>query len=135
VTASIDANILLRLVAGDVPEQQTVSAHLVGDEAHPVTVDIAALIEVAFALEHHYAFTRAACSTQIQEVLDLPTIIGEFSAFRSALILWATHPKLSLPDCYLAEKAQATNTTPLWTFDHELVNQHPAAQLAVAMPN
>ena len=134
MTASIDANILLRLIAGDVPEQQTVSAQLVGDKAHPVTVDSAALIEVAYALEHHYAFTRAACSSQIREVLDLPTVVGEFSAFRSALAMWATHPKLSLPDCYLAEKAQADHATPLWTFDHKLANQHPAAQLAAARP-
>jgi len=133
VTASIDANILLRAIMKDVPEQSKVATRLMGDLGRPVTVADQALIETAFALENHYQIDRANCASLIEELLDLPTISDEHTVFQAAANFWASHPKLSLADCYLAETAVANQATPLWTFDHKLANQHPAAQIPALM--
>jgi len=98
--------------------------------ASPVTVDDQAIVEVAFALERHYQVARADCQMMVEAVLNLRTVAGDYTAIRAALNVWATHPKLSLPDCYVAEKALAAGAVPLWTFDRKLASQHPAARLA-----
>jgi len=130
MSASVDTNILLRLIRADVPGQHLVACRLLNDPAHPVAVDDQALIETVFALNRYYQVSRSDCARVVGAVLEMPTLIGDFAVFRSALNHWATHPKLSLSDCYLAEKAVDAQTTPLWTFDQKLVNQHTAAQLA-----
>jgi len=130
VTASIDTNVLLRLILDDVPAQQAVAEQLFGDMEYPVTLDDQAIIEAAFALEHHYKAARVSCMTMLVAVMDLPTVIGDYHVIREAMEFWSIHPKLSLVDCYLAYKAAAIRATPLWTFDQKLANQHPAAQLA-----
>ena len=132
MTASIDTNILLRLIKADVPDQAEIAERLLCDQDNPVTVDIQALIEAVFALEHHYGLTREQCALMMTTTLELPTLVGDHAAFRAALTSWVSHPKLSLSDCYLAERAQATGCLPLWTFDRKLASQHPAARLALA---
>lgn len=130
MSASIDTNVLLRLIRADVPDQHLVACRLMSDPAHPVAVDDQALIETVFALHRYYQVSRSDCVQVVGAVLEMPTLIGNFTVFRPAMSLWAAHPKLSLSDCYLAEKAADTQMTPLWTFDQKLANQHTAAQLA-----
>ncbi|MCL2489955.1 MAG: PIN domain-containing protein [Propionibacteriaceae bacterium] len=130
MSASVDTNILLRLIRADVPDQHAVACRLLNDPARPVAVDDQALIETVFALNRYYQVSRSDCARVVGAVLEMPTLIGNFAVFRSAMNLWAAHPKLSLSDCYLAEKAADAQMTPLWTFDQKLANQHTAAQLA-----
>jgi predicted nucleic acid-binding protein len=128
VTASVDTNVLLRLLLSDLPEQHAAAVSLLSDPAVAVRIADAALIEAAFALEKYYGLPRADIDELLRGVLDLPTVEGSHEVFRAALRHWSAHHKLSLTDCHLAETAIADGALPLWTFDKKLARQHGAAR-------
>jgi len=132
--ASLDANVLLRLSLQDLPDQHELARRLVSGAPNRFVVGHIALNEYIFALQTHYKFSRPQIATMVREVLGLPTIVGDYKVVLSALTVYETHPKLSFPDCYLAEEAASLNAIPLWTFDKKLALQHEAAQRVSATP-
>jgi len=62
------------------------------------------------------------------ELLSLDNFECQRRLIRPAIDFWQSHPKLSFEDCLIAETARARAAVPLWTFDHKLATQHPAAQ-------
>jgi len=128
VTASLDANVVLRLLLDDVPEQHQLAVTLVTDHG-PLTVSDVALIETIFVLGRAYGLTRAEQSEAVMGLLSLPMIEGRSELFEMAFSDYLGHPKLSFEDCYLVALAHMEGRAPLWTFDRKLAQQTEARLL------
>ena len=126
---SLDANVLLRLLLNDIPEQHQSVVSLFGRARGQFTVADTAIIELVFVLERNYGFTRVAIADAVEGLLSLPEINGNRRLFSCALLLFQKRPALSFEDCCLATYAELSDAAPLWTFDKKLANQAPSARL------
>ena len=124
----LDANVLLRLILQDVPEQYERAKRLVSSVPNMFFISHAALSETVFALQNHYALDREQIAAMMKWIIALPTIIGEYETIVAALDSYVSHPQLSYTDCYLAEEAAQLALLPLWTFDKKLARQHSGTQ-------
>jgi predicted nucleic-acid-binding protein len=125
---SLDANVVLRLLLNDVPDQHAAAVALLDSAAAPFVVSDVAVIEVVFALCRHYEFSRGAAAEAIEGLMSLTQIESNRALFMRALPLFAEHPKLSFEDCCLVSYAELCNAQPLWTFDKKLAGQAPSAR-------
>lgn len=128
MTGSLDANVVLRLLLDDVPEQHRLAVALVTDLG-PVAVSDVALIETIFVLGRAYELTRAEQYDAIMGLLRLPMINGRSDVFEAAFADYLAHPKLSFEDCFLVAASRAEGREPLWTFDRKLAQQTDARLL------
>ncbi|BBZ40769.1 PIN domain-containing protein [Mycobacterium conspicuum] len=126
---SLDANVVLRLLLNDVPDQHAAAVALVESADAPLLVSDIAVIEVVFALCRHYEFSRASASEAIEGLISLTQIDCNRALFKRALPLFTDHPKLSFEDCCLATYAELANAEPLWTFNRKLAGQARAARM------
>jgi predicted nucleic-acid-binding protein len=128
---SLDTNVILRALLNDIPEQNQAALRLLGSTDGQFAVADIALVEVGFALERFYHFSR----TQIAEVIIGFTLQPQISCnrilFDRALAIFQSHPALSLEDCCLAVYAELNSATPLYTFDKKLAKQVQSATLLV----
>lgn len=128
-SGSLDANVVLRLLLNDVPDQHAAAIALFESASAPFVVSDIAVIEVVFALCRHYEFSRGAAAAAIECLMSLTEIDCNRVMFSCALPLFTDHPKLSFEDCCLATYAEVSNAQPLWTFDRKLAGQAPLARL------
>ncbi|TFB73208.1 type II toxin-antitoxin system VapC family toxin [Cryobacterium glaciale] len=128
MSASLDANVVLRLLLNDVPEQHDAAVALLQAGGTFVVSDIA-LVETAFVLGRAYGLTREQQREAIQGLIYLPQIIAKASLFDRALTLYVQNAKLSFEDCYLVTSADMTSNQPLYTFDRKLASQRDARLL------
>jgi predicted nucleic-acid-binding protein len=126
---SLDANVVLRLLLNDVPDQHVAAIALVESADAPFVVSDVAVIEVVFALCRHYEFSRAATAEAIEGLMSLTRIECNRVMFKRALTFFTDCPKLSFEDCCLATYAELSNAEPLWTFDKKLAGQAHSARL------
>ena len=124
----MDANVVLRLLLNDVPEQHAAAVALLHTGGTFVVSDIA-LVETVFVLGHAYGLNREQQREAIQGLVNLPQIVANAALFDRALALFVRHPKLSLEDCYLVTSADLTQNQPLYTFDRKLAGQTDARLL------
>lgn len=129
LAGSLDANVVLRLLLNDVPDQHAAAVALLESADPPFAVSDVAIIEVVFALCRHYRFSRAAAAEAIDGLLPLAEIDCNRALFERALSLFTHHPKLSFEDCCLVTYAELSNAHPLWTFDKKLASQAQSARL------
>lgn len=122
-SGSLDANVLLRLLLNDVPEQHDAAVQLFHDSDGQFAVSDIAILELAFVLGRHYGFTRLAIVEAIDGLLSLTQINCNRTLFEKALPLFSQHTKLSLEDCCIATYALLNSAEPLWTFDQKLATQ------------
>jgi predicted nucleic-acid-binding protein len=128
VGGSLDANILLRWLLGDIPEQQKSVDRLLSKGACFHVSDLA-IIEVAFILEKLLGFDRELISDNLFQIIDHRQMRSNQGLFSVAVPHYVGHPKLSLVDCCLAAYAELQNAIPLWTFDKKLGAQHSSAKV------
>lgn len=119
---SLDANVILRLVLRDIPEQSDAALRLLENKGVLHVADTA-VIEVVFALERYYEIPRRDIVTYIEAVVGHPKLSVNRRLFAPVLSLYPSRPKLSFEDCCLAIYAELNEALPLWTFDKKLVNQ------------
>lgn len=128
MTASLDANVVLRLLLDDVPEEHQLAVTLVTVYG-PLAVSDVALIETIFVLGRAYGLTRAEQYEAVMGLLSLPMVEGRSDLFEMAFADYLVHPKLSFEDCYLVALARTEGRAPLWTFDRKLAQQTDARLL------
>lgn len=126
---SLDANVLLRLLLNDVPDQHAEAVALLDGADAPFVVSDVAVIEVVFALRRHYEFGRNEVAEAIEGMMSLIQIDCNRVLFTRALPLFTDRPKLSFEDCCLVAYAELSNARPLWTFDRKLAGQASSARL------
>jgi predicted nucleic acid-binding protein len=125
---SLDANVVLRLLLDDVPEQHELALLLLREHG-PLSVSDIAFIETIFVLGRAYGLTRAQQSQAVLGLLRQPGIVGSTELFERAFDNYAGHSKLSFEDCYLVAAANLSGNGPLWTFDKKLASQTEAQLL------
>jgi predicted nucleic-acid-binding protein len=128
-SGSFDANVLLRLLLNDVPEQNMAATKLLQDADAQFAVADTAIIETVFVLERHYEFTRKQIAEAIEGLMSLPEINCNRGLLVAALPLFTKYLSLSFEDCCLAKYAELNDAKPLWTFDQKLANHAASAKL------
>lgn len=126
---SLDANVLLRLLLDDEPDQHAAVEALFRKSSGQFAVADTAIIEVAFVLGRHYSFSRQAVVEAIEGLMSLTEINCNRLLFAKVLPLFVKSPALSFEDCCLATYAELNEAKPLWTFDRKLANQAKSAKL------
>lgn len=125
---SIDTNILLRLILRDIPHQFNQVVDLL---KRPDVIYIAsdiAIMEMVHVLEGTCS-DRQEIASYVDTIMALLNVEMDRALYKQILPAYLEHPKLSFNDCYLAAKAAADESEPLWTFDRTLAKQSPTAKL------
>lgn len=127
---SLDTNILLRLILGDIPSQrQKIVKQLFSRPNDKFKVSDTVLIEAMFVLERYYHLTRPEIADILTDMVQHPKLSCNSVLFRQILADYSIHTGLSVEDVYLAHLAKVENAIPLWTFDKKLSSQMPSAKL------
>jgi predicted nucleic-acid-binding protein len=121
-TASLDTNVLLRLVLNDVPEQIVAINKLLA-RGSKFEVSDAALIEMVFVLERSYKITRSVVDENLRFIIGHPQLVCNKYLFDKVLSLYVSAPTLSIHDCTLLWYARLNQKKPLYTFDKKLVSK------------
>ena len=131
MTDSIDTNILLRCILGDIPEQRTLAANFLKNSESQHYLSNQALLECIYVLEIVMEMSRQELIDSLNFFLTRfsDRIIYDHTLTSVAFPLYLSHPKLSWADCALAAEAEFTHHEPLFTFDHKLAHQLPQAKL------
>ena len=124
----LDTNILLRLLLGDVPAQ-TAQIDVLFQGGTIFEVADATLIEMVFVLEKIYGFERSLICENVFAITRNPQCITNRALFEHAMPLYENYTKLSIIDCALLVYTRLNKTTPLYTFDKELI-KHSAQDAA-----
>jgi predicted nucleic-acid-binding protein len=119
--ASLDTNVLLRFVLGDVKEQSVKINALLAQDMKFDIAD-AAIFEAIFVLESVYNMKRVDVVQNILTIISHSKFICNKMLFSKALKKYEEVPQLSIIDCALVEYARLNKSTPLYSFDKKLVN-------------
>ena len=129
---SLDTNVVLRLLLNDIPAQHAAARKLVEQTRSQFAVADTVIIEIVFALDRYYGFSRSQIAEAVDGLMKLREINCNRTLFEGALPLFVNHSGLSFEDCCLSVYAQLNDAEPLWTFDKKLANQAPNAKLVAA---
>ncbi len=129
---SLDTNVLLRLLLNDIAEQHTATKRLLGQAPNQFAVADTAIVELVFALNRYYGFSRSQTAEAVEGLMSLKEINCNRALFERAIPFYVTHTGLSFEDCCLSVYTQLNDAEPLWTFDKKLANQALNSKLVVA---
>lgn len=115
---SLDTNLVLRFVVGDVPNQTEKAQRLITSSTCYVT-DVV-VVETVFVLEKFYELSRKDIAHGMKRFLALPNIIYNSQVIDDAINLFAEAAGLSFVDCYSTVEAAMADAT-LYTFDKDLI--------------
>ena len=127
-TGSLDTNILVRLVVGDVPAQTKLVEKLMADSSKLDVADIV-IFELVFVLEKIYFFSRADVVESVSAIIRNKKINSNRKLFESMLLMYLEHSKLSFVDCTLPQYACLNKAEPLFTFDQKLAKSYDTVTL------
>ena len=123
-----DTNILIRIITKDNPNQLKRIRKLFSHQDKLYVFEDSAMMEVVFVLSGVYQFTRDQIRNDIVNVMNIPNLVCNKGIIEATLDLYASEPKLSFVDCYLAIITETTKEQPLWTFDQKLLARCPIAR-------
>jgi predicted nucleic-acid-binding protein len=126
---SIDTNILVRLIIGDIPDSYKKIRKLLAAPDKTFFIANAALIELEHVLDKIYKYPRSRITIELGFIINTANILIESDIIKTILPFYESHPSLSFVDCYLAEKSNRKKAEPLWTLDHKFAAQSQAAKL------
>ena len=134
MTDSIDTNIVLRIILGDIPEQREIAKRILETPGSVHYLSDQALLECFYVLEVTLELPREEAVDLINLFLTRydKIVIYNHDLTALAIPLYLAHPKLSWADCALAAEAELRHHEPLFTFDKKLASQLPQAKLATA---
>lgn len=122
LNGSLDANIIVRLLTNDIPEQYELAQKLITSGAEYEVADTA-IIESIYALHEYYKVPRSLVKETLQAFHTNKNLRINTLVFDEALLLFVKQPALSIEDCYLTSIAKHHKALPLWTYDKKLVSQ------------
>lgn len=115
---SLDANVVLRYLLNDIPEQTLKSKKVITMSTSYVT-DVV-LAETIFVLERVVSMKRSDIVKLIKAFLGLPNLVYNDYFLDETIDLYDKNATLSIVDCYAATEAKVYKNT-LVTFDRRLV--------------
>ncbi len=122
LNGSLDANVIVRLLTKDIPDQYSQAYELITSGSE-FEVSDTAMIEAIYALYEYYKTPRILVSKAIGALLTNKNLRINTAVFQQALKLFVSQPALSIEDCYLVSLANAHKALPLLTFDKKLAKQ------------
>ncbi len=123
---SLDTNIVLRLLLGDVPAQSSQIEQLIAQSGQEFAVADYVFAEVVWILQGPaHAQSRDAIAANIETLVGLPQINCNRAMLQKAVPLYVAHPTLSFVDVCLAVYAELNNDLPLLTYDKKLAAKLP----------
>jgi predicted nucleic-acid-binding protein len=115
---SLDANVVLRYLLDDIPEQTLIAKAVITGSASYIT-DVVAT-ETIFVLERVVGMRRSDIVRLVQMFLSLPSVVYNDYFLDQVIVLYEEKKTLSIVDCYAATEAKVYGNS-LVTFDKELV--------------
>lgn len=117
---SLDANVVLRYLIGDVPLQKLRAGSLIEESSCYIT-DVV-VTEVIFVLEKFYKTSRTEIALLLKKFLTLPTILYNSRVLDLTIELYAANQSLSIVDCYSSVEAGLSRNL-LISFDKQLLKK------------
>lgn len=125
--ASIDANIVLRLILHDVPDQTFKIKDLLSrSKPKSLIVEDVVLFECVWVLEgRSYNLSRLLISKLLLQLAGTPQISCNRDLLEKVTPLYIGTASISFIDICLVEYAKLSNAVPLLTFDKKLARAFP----------
>lgn len=116
--ASVDTNVLVRLIIGD-DAQQVVRAEAFVENG--AWVSHVVLTEAMWVLGSSYGFSATKLISALEMLLKHESLtIQDPETVSTALDLFRSRPRLRFTDCFIFETARKAGQLPLGTFDKDL---------------
>lgn len=124
---SLDTNVVLRLLVGDMPEQAVKIEHmLVAAKPNGFAIADVVFFECVWVLSGPlYGFNRAMVGEMLLQITKIDQINCNRNMIRQAVPRYVTNSKISFVDACLATYAELNNATPLLTLDKNLAKVLP----------
>ena len=129
MSGSLDTNILLRLIVGDITHQTLLASKLFEKATRPLFVADIVFLEMEYALTTNYKLNRVDVVALLESLVTNPSIACNREMLKDAMRRYIKHPALSLTDIMLSLYAGQNDSNPLWTFDKKLASQLPNTKL------
>ena len=118
--SSLDANVVLRVILNDVPDQAERAARYL--DRSPCYVTDVVIAECVFVLEKTYKLDRVFITTSLSSLFELKTLSYNEAIITEALDLYGSLRTLSFADCYSVAEAML-NENRLITFDRAILKK------------
>lgn len=125
---ALDANVILRYLVGDNPEQETAARTLIDGltPSNPGFICREVVVEVAWVLERSYSFSRARVAEAVMELTASDSLIVENSDDVAAAAHRYRQGGVGFSDLMILTAAERMAATPLHTFDLRLARMQGA---------
>jgi predicted nucleic acid-binding protein len=117
VTAFVDANVLIRHLTGDPPDQAERATRYLRDADELLLPDLI-LAEVTYVLESFYDTPRAQVAATLRSILAFPAIRVIDADLLQRVIEVYDVIRLDFADAYLVASAERTGIGVIASFDH-----------------
>lgn len=125
---SIDTNILLRMILGDV-ESQAEAIRYLTEKHDMLAVSDLAISEMVYVLEKSQKVSRKLVSELLYSLLANQHLSINRPLFQTVVPHYEKSLGVSFNDCCLAAYAKLNNQTPLYTFDKKFARDLPHVEL------
>ncbi len=122
LSGSLDTNVLLRFLLDDVSSQSKAIEKLL-EEGGAFEVADSALIECVYVLEKFYKMGRSLVVENVFAITRNKQFVTNRKMFETALPFYISHQSLSIIDCVLLAHTRLRKTTPLYSFDADLIKR------------
>ena len=127
--SSLDTNLLLRFLLGDVPAQTEKVVALLSREDCLFFVSDVIFVELVHVLSNVLAFSRPEVRALLSVLFKLKNLSFQSPFLLELLDFYIDHPSLSFVDCYSAFLSESLKKESLLTFDKKLSSQSLSAKL------
>lgn len=119
VTAFVDANILVRHLTGDPPDQAARASRYLESATDLLLPDLI-LAEVAYVLESFYKVPRSDVARSLRAILAFPSIrVVDVELLQRAVEIYDLH-RLDFADAYLVASAERAGVNAVASFDRSI---------------
>lgn len=125
---SLDANILLRWILGDIPLQQKEADKLLTRKVSYHVADMA-IQELVYVMEKAAHFPRELVAEGLQMIMSQANIDCNRILLAKVIPKYLKYSTVSFTDCCLAVYAELNDATPLYTFDKKMARDLPQVEL------
>ena len=134
---AVDANVILRYLAGDNPEQETSARTLMDGltPGNPGFICREVIIEVAWVLERSYRLSRAQVAGALIDLTASDSLVVENSDDVAAAAHRYQQGGIGLSDLMILSAAERQGAIPLHTFDRGLAKMQGAILVKIPGDN
>ncbi|MFB6278045.1 MAG: PIN domain-containing protein [Salinibacter sp.] len=118
----VDANIFLRYLTRDVPEQASTARELLERaerEDESLVTTVLTIAEIVWVLESVYELDRSSIRAKVVAILGLPGLTVEDQEILLQAIVWYEEKNVDFADAYSAAWMEARGLDEVYTFDQD----------------